>query len=343
MACPARPGLLTKLCTEVKENIVMNVNLLLGVILVSGILNTAGPAERTEAQSKVDYLFSYFKGNGEDGLHLAYSHDGLRWTALKNDKSFLKPNVGGKLMRDPCICQGPDGTFHLVWTTGWWDKGIGIAHSKDLISWSEQRWLGVMEHESKAMNCWAPEIFYDDQSKKYLIYWSTTILGRFPQTEHTGDSGKEGQLNHRIYYVTTKDFETYSKAKLLYDDGFNVIDATIVKDAGKYVMFVKDETKQPVAKKNIRIAIGKKVEGPYGSASKPISPDWVEGPTALKIAGQWYLYYDAYTRHRYEGLKSKDLKNWEPITDKLSFPEGTRHGTAFSVPDGVLERLFEVK
>ena len=39
------------------------------------------------------YLFSYFKNNGEDGLHLAYSYDGLKWTALKNDSSFLKPAV----------------------------------------------------------------------------------------------------------------------------------------------------------------------------------------------------------------------------------------------------------
>ena len=63
------------------------------------------------------YLFSYFKGNGEDGLHLAYSHDGLKWLALKNDKSFLTPNIGkDKLMRDPSICQGPDGTYHMVWT-----------------------------------------------------------------------------------------------------------------------------------------------------------------------------------------------------------------------------------
>tara|TARA_R110001583_G_scaffold27453_4_gene98135 strand:+ start:1731 stop:1904 length:174 start_codon:yes stop_codon:yes gene_type:complete len=34
------------------------------------------------------YLFSYFKGNGEDGLHLASSEDGLKWEALNNDKSF---------------------------------------------------------------------------------------------------------------------------------------------------------------------------------------------------------------------------------------------------------------
>lgn len=62
------------------------------------------------------YLFSCFLGNGEDGLHLAWSADGLKWEALKQGKSFLLPTVGGKLMRDPCVTTGPDGTFHLVWT-----------------------------------------------------------------------------------------------------------------------------------------------------------------------------------------------------------------------------------
>jgi len=320
----------------------MNINMLISLILVTGILNTAGTPEKAEVMTKENYLFSSFRGNGEDGLHLAYSHDGLKWTALNNDKSFLKPEVGTKLMRDPCLCQGPDGTFHMVWTSGWRDKGIGIAHSKDLIKWSEQKWLGVMEHEPTAVNCWAPEIFYDNQSKKYIIYWSTTIPERFPETENSGDGGNNRKLNHRIYYVTTEDFETYSKAKLLYDDGFNVIDATIVKDGDRYVMFVKDETRQPVAKKNIRITFSDKLEGPYSHASNPISPDWVEGPTVMKIADTWYLYYDGYTRHRYEGVKSKDLKNWESITDKLVFPKDTRHGTVFKVTDDILETLLKL-
>ena len=56
------------------------------------------------------YLFTYFKGNGEDGLHLAYSKDGYKWIALKNDTSFLIPEVGkDKLMRDPCVIKGGDG------------------------------------------------------------------------------------------------------------------------------------------------------------------------------------------------------------------------------------------
>ena len=106
------------------------------------------------------YLFSYFKDNGEDGLHLAYSEDGLTWTALKNDASFLQPQVGeDKLMRDPCIITGPDGEFHMVWTVSWQEKGIGYAHSSDLVHWSEQQYIPVMEHEPDAKNCWAPEIY----------------------------------------------------------------------------------------------------------------------------------------------------------------------------------------
>ena len=66
------------------------------------------------------FLFSYFTGNGEDGLHLAWSRDGYHWERLNGGKSFLRPEVGeSKLMRDPCLLRGPDGTFHLVWTTSW--------------------------------------------------------------------------------------------------------------------------------------------------------------------------------------------------------------------------------
>lgn len=288
------------------------------------------------------YLFSYFKGNGEDGLHLASSSDGLIWTALKGDQSFLTPQVGTKLMRDPCICQGPDGTFHMVWTSGWRDRGIGLAHSKDLMQWSEQKWLEVMVHEPKAVNCWAPEILYDAATKKYLIFWSTTIPGRFPETEHQeGDRSEGVVLNHRIYYVTTSDFETYTDTRLFYNDGFNCIDATIIKDGETYVMFIKDETRAPVPKKDIRIATAQRAEGPYGPASRPFTPDWVEGPTALKIGDAWYVYYDAYRRHQMEGARSEDLEHWEPITDQLSFPDGVRHGTAFRVPQKILAALEE--
>ena len=65
------------------------------------------------------------------------------------------------LTRDPSILRGPDGVFHLVWTIAWTDHAIGVAHSRDLIHWSEQTRLPVMEHEHTALNTWAPDLFYD--------------------------------------------------------------------------------------------------------------------------------------------------------------------------------------
>jgi hypothetical protein len=290
-----------------------------------------------QAQTGNDvYLFSYFKGNGEDGLHLAYSEDGFRWQALQHDSSFLKPTAGkDKLMRDPCIVQSADGIFHMVWTVSWNEKGIGYAQSKDLMHWSEQQYIPVMEHEKDARNCWAPEIFYDAGSKQFMIYWATTISGRFTETQST----KESAYNHRMYYVTTKDFKTFSKTALLYDQGFNVIDATIQFTDKKYVMFLKDETVEP-AQKNVRIATSKYLTRDYSKPGKPITGNyWAEGPTSIKINGQWIVYFDKYRDHQMGAVASTDLTTWTDISDKVSFPEGVRHGTVFKVSKAVFDRL----
>ena len=114
--------------------------------------------------SDTAYLFTYFTRNGEDGLHLAWSEDGYKWEALAGGRSVLPPHIGSKeqLLRDPCVARGPDGTYHMVWTSGWWERGIGYASTKDFITWSEQREIPVMAHEPTARNAWAPEIVYDE-------------------------------------------------------------------------------------------------------------------------------------------------------------------------------------
>ncbi len=289
-----------------------------------------------ETSQDTVYLFSYFKGNGEDGLHLAYSEEGLQWQALNDDQSFLKPQVGqDKLMRDPCIISGPDGYFHMVWTVSWGEKGIGYARSQDLIRWSTQQYIPVMEHESEALNCWAPEISYDPLQKQYMIYWATTIPGRFPETDASGDE----KYNHRMYYTTTQDFKSFSPTQLLYDEGFNVIDATIVMANKQYYMFLKNETRYP-PEKNIRIAQGKQLTGPYSQPSAPITGDyWAEGPTVAHINGRWIVYFDKYINHTMGAVASDDLNNWTDISDQIQFPEGTRHGTVFKAPRKVLDAL----
>lgn len=290
----------------------------------------------TEAQNNDMNLFSYFKGNGEDGLHLAYSVDGLSWVSLKNNRSFLTPTVGkDKLMRDPYLLVGLEGTFHLVWTVSWNEKGIGYASSKDLIKWSEQKFIPVMEHEPGARNCWAPEITYDPYNMIYMIYWSTTIPGRFKE----GENSKEKSYNHRIYYSTTIDFQTFSETALLYDHGFSVIDASITIWGKSYVMFLKDESPDP-PQKNIRVAFSDKITGPYSQPSKPITGKyWAEGPTSINIDGYCYVYFDKYQDRKYGAVRSKDLQTWEDVSDLVSFPEGVRHGNILLVPNKIIQNL----
>lgn len=291
----------------------------------------------TAEEADTVLLMTYFTGNGEDGLHFATSEDGLAWRAVRGGASFLEPKVGGaKLMRDPCLIQGPAGRFHMVWTTGWWENNIGIAHSDVLIHWSEQQAIPVMAHEPEVRNCWAPEIFYDQENERYLIFWASTIPGRFPETADSGDNG----LNHRMYYVTTQDFESYSEAALFYDPGFNVIDSTLLqRGPGDYVMFLKNETRHP-PEKNIRLAYAESAAGPYGPASEPITGDyWAEGPTAIMIGEMAYVYFDRYRQGRYGAVRSADFENWEDISDALRTPEGMRHGTILRVDRSVVENL----
>jgi len=291
----------------------------------------------SKAQDEV-YLFSYFVGNGEDGLHLAYSTDGLKWTPLNDGKSYLAPTVGkDKLMRDPFILQGKDGMFHLVWTSGWWDKQIGYAESPDLINWSEQKGIPVMEHEPTAKNSWAPEMVYDPANKNYIIFWATTIPGRHSDV---ASSEREKGLNHRMYCTTTADFKSFSPTKMFFNPDFSTIDATILPKNNKFYMFLKNENPNP-PEKNIRITVADQASGPYPmKVSAPITGKyWAEGPTALEVGDYVYVYFDKYTSHQYGAVRSKNMTDWEDVSESVSFPEGARHGATFKVTKDVFMHL----
>lgn len=309
----------------------MDKRIFISLAALAALLTFISPIINGAETGKKYYLFSYFrafeKKRDGSGLHLAWSEDGCKWKKLRGGKLFFKPSVSS-IMRDPSITRGPDGRFHLVWTTGWVGRNIGYASSKDLIKWENEKLLPVMEHEPRALNCWAPELFYDDATGKFIIYWSTTIPGRFPETDGMGT----GERNHRIYYVTTENFETFTPTKLLYDPGFNCIDAFIIKDGIRYVMFVKNETTYPPAK-YLFYAESSAAEGPWKQASEQITPQnlKVEGPAVLKINGKWHLYFDVYNKFHFGLLVSEDLKTWQDMTDSLDMPFGARHGTMFEI------------
>lgn len=278
------------------------------------------------------YLFAYFTGNGEAGMRLAASEDGLMWTDVA-DHYFIQPESG--LMRDPFLMLGPDGDFHLIWTTDWESQDIGYAHSNDLVNWNERRRLPVMQSVEGTRNCWAPEAIYDEQSQEYVIFWASTVPGRFSETR----GSSEDSYNHRMWYVTTPDFENISAPRVFYDPGFNVIDVTLLPASdGGWRLVGKNETLTP-ERKDLFTATAPSPFGPWSNASKAFTESWVEGPATLKI-GEWtYIYFDAYRSQRYGGVRTRDFKTFEDISDEVTFPQGARHGSIIAIPRTRLEEI----
>ncbi len=281
--------------------------------------------------NKKAYLFTSFHEPADAGLRMLYSYDGKNWNDL--DTVLLKPGVGSqKVMRDPSMALGPDGTFHLVWTSSWkGDMGFGYSSSRDLIHWSEQRFISVMDKEPTTVNVWAPELFYDDVQQQYIIIWASCIPGRFER------GIEEDSNNHRMYYTTTKDFLTFSEAKLFLDPGFSVIDAVIVKRAVKdYVLLLKDNTRP---ERNIKVAFGETPIGPWKNISKPFSDNFTEGPSVVKVKNEWLIYYDSYRKKIYEASVTKDFVHFENVTAKVQVPQGHKHGTIVTVDRKVIYQL----
>lgn len=281
------------------------------------------------------YMFTSFHEPADEGLRFLYSEDGIHWDSIAG--TWLAPTLGDSIMRDPSIVVGPDSTFHLVWTIAWkGDTGFGYSSSRDLVNWSEQRRIPAMDSVASTQNLWAPELFYDDVKGQYMVVYASCV------PDAGFDVGiEEEKNNHRLYYVTTKDFTTFSDPKLFYEPGFSCIDATLVKRGPEdYVMVVKDNTRP---NRNIKVAFAKDAEGPYTAASEPFTESFTEGPSVAKVGDEYYIYYDTYRKFIYSAHKTSDFKTFTDVTDSISVPSGHKHGTMFRAPRSVVEKLIEAR
>jgi hypothetical protein len=294
------------------------------------------------------WLFAGFKGDSKEGVYYALSLDGYHWTLANAGHPVVPPTTPGELMRDPFIQRAPDGSVRMVWTWAWYDaQNIGYSESKDLITWTPHRELPVMAALPGAHNVWAPALYYEPEQKQWLIFWASTIPGKF-----SGDSSGDNGLNHRIFSTTTKDFRTFTPAKVFFDPGYSVIDATELPPAapGKpFTLIFKDERKTPL-EKHLLTATGPTAEGPWSNFSEPISETWSEGAaivpvvaTATQPAG-YLAYYDHYSQGQHYGaIFSSDLIHWTDALSKIDFPAGMRHGSFLQITRAEYDRLAALK
>jgi len=285
------------------------------------------------AERKI-YISTSFHEPATDGLRFIYSYDGWTWHQIEG--IWLKPEVGQqRVMRDPSIIRTPDGMFHLVWTSSWrGDRGFGYACSKDLVHWSEQRFIEVMS-DTTTVNVWAPELFWDDVKKQAVIVWASCIPGKYP------DGQEDHKNNHRLYYTTTKDFKTFAPTKLMIEPGFSCIDATLVKRGQKdYVMVLKDNTRP---ERDIKVAYAKSPYGPWSKASEPFTGKMMEGPTTVKVKDGWLIYYDRYELKDFGAHFTKDFVTFEDVSNKVIVPKLHKHGTIFEADETILNGLLNAK
>ena len=297
---------------------------------------------RLSAQTGKVFISTSFHEPATDGLRFIYSHDGWTWQSI--DGIWLRPEVGKqRVMRDPSIIRTPDGMFHLVWTSSWrGDRGFGYACSRDLVHWSEQRFIEVMT-DTTTVNVWAPELFWDDVRQQAVIVWASCIPGKYP------DGQEEHKNNHRLYYTTTKDFRHFAPTKLMIEPGFSCIDATLVKRSkNDYVMVLKDNTRP---ERDIKVAYAKSPYGPWSKASEPFTGKMMEGPTTVKVTRKvdkteesgWLIYYDRYRLKDFGAHFTKDFVTFEDVSNKVSVPNLHKHGTIFEADETILNGLLNAK
>jgi signal transduction histidine kinase len=262
------------------------------------------------------YVFGYFAATGEPGLRLAYSLNGYRWDGLNRGDVVLKPEVGEKIFRDPALFRAADGTFHLVWTAGWASNYIGYASSRDLIHWSEQTAIPVMASEPGTVNCWAPDIFWDERKAEFMLLWTSTVASR-PETR---------PINNRIYFATTKDFKTFSPPQVLYAPGPSIKDATLIQERGRfYLLFREDRAER------LRMVVADHPEGPFRAAGDvtPIERAW--GPISFRRGDQRFVLFQNAAANRIFGVKTSDLEHWEEISGGLILPFGSGQGAVVEI------------
>lgn len=307
--------------------------LLLGACLCVSFLPAAAQTATTSADEGEYYVSSSFHEPADEGLRFIYSRDGLHWDSIPG--TWLAPELGDSIMRDPSIWRGEDGTYHLVWTIAWkGDTGIGYSSSTDLIHWTPQRRIPVMDSIRHTCSVWAPELFYDDTKGEYMIVFTAQVDDK----TSTGRRNEHGDY-HRMYYVTTRDFVAFSEPRLLYDAGYSCIDGVIVKRGeGDYVLVAKDNRK---ANSNLRVAFSRRPEGPYTlPLSRPFTGIFAEGPSVTKVGDTYYIYYDLYRRHIYGASTTKDFIHFTDVTSNAAFPAGHKHGTVFKAPVSTVEALI---
>lgn len=303
------------------------------------------------------YLFVHFKEKrtpeGEQ-VYFSISKDGFHWQEVNGGNPVLWSMLGEKGVRDFTVIRSNNGKFYIIATDlslsyemrpkyhdNWREvvrngsNKFMMWESEDLVHWSQQKELPVRKPGEGC--CWAPDIIQDKNTGEYIIHWSS------PNKEH--------DMKMCIYYVRTKDFETFSQPELLYKkEDSGIIDSCMVEENGKFYMWVKSDN-NPVG---VIMLQSDSITGPFermyefdaemeglegGSAA-------YEAPTACRLEdGSWSLMLDFFgvsgKGQGYVPFRSADISGgvFKRCDEEFEYPYGFKHGTILAISEEEYERI----
>ena len=305
-------------------------------------------------------LFTYFRDNGQHGVNLATSADGIHYMPLNDDKPVFAPPAwpGENLTRDASVLYH-DGVFHMVWTSGWTGRVFGYASSPDLKTWSEPRQIRPFPQdlaaEDQPDNIWAPELHWDPEKRDFFILFASTTPRERKDADGSNNDGRPGsKYDNRMHITRTADFTTFTDARVYFDRDFASIDAVMRIDEAsrRWVMVIKcsrDESLEWMPGRNLHLTwtAGMDTDQPeFGPLTGPIAGNhspmfsdpaprrsMAEGQTLLRHKGRWLLVWDEPAGAGFQLAESPDLKTWTHRKDaNFPFSGKTFHGTLFTAP-----------
>jgi len=302
------------------------------------------------------YLFVHFKEkrtpDGEQ-VYFGISKDGYHWEEVNNGNPVLWSYFGDKGVRDHTIIRTKNNEFVILSTDlslsygmlnqykhSWKEisengsKYLSMWRSKDLIHWDTQKLIHLGEDDFGCL--WAPDMIYDRKKDDYIIHWSSS---------HKNDH----YTKKAIYYSRTKNFETFSAPKLLYEKADSgVIDSAMYEENGHYYLFVKSEA----APATMILLRSDSPTGPFerieafDQSMSLLQQGMYEAPTAVKAKdGNWLLFLDYYGIAAEEQVYVPFISNqlsegvFTRSDESFSFPYGFKHGTILEITNDEYTRL----
>lgn len=320
-----------------------------------------------EPAEKTGYMFTYFTGDSLAGEKIYFGasngNNARDWIDLNGAAPVFTSDKGTKGLRDPFIVRSPEGdTFYMIATdlsigggTSWNDsqrtgsRSIEVWESHDLVNWTEQR--HVVVSPETAGNTWAPEAYWDESLGSYVVFWASKLYAA------NDPSHSNGSPPNTMMYATTRDFRTFSEAKVWQDTGVSRIDSTVIEEDGTYYRFTKDEAQKygcldVFGESSTSLTAVTTAESGWTMGQKCIGKSAgtgaVEGPTVFKanpgdVNGEgYYLFVDEFSGRKYLPLFSPSLtqQKWSAVSDaKLPSP-APRHGTVLPVTAAEYQRLL---